>query len=145
MSGYVLLPETEDGDNGGVHINSGIPNHAFYLAASAIGGHAWETAGHVWYESLLASSQTTQFQDFADTTYAKAGQLYGSGGSAQKAVQSAWREVGIKISGAAPASISVRPTALPEDSLADLVRHVQDISNDVKALAEDVGRLKARK
>src|SRR3954469_22228114 len=28
-------------DNGGVHINSGIPNHAFYLAAVALGGKAW--------------------------------------------------------------------------------------------------------
>jgi Zn-dependent metalloprotease len=25
-------------DNGGVHLNSGIPNRAFYLAATAIGG-----------------------------------------------------------------------------------------------------------
>lgn len=29
-------------DNGGVHINSGIPNRAFYLAATKIGGYAWE-------------------------------------------------------------------------------------------------------
>ncbi|MFD8784112.1 M4 family metallopeptidase [Kitasatospora sp. NPDC059599] len=27
-------------DNGGVHINSGIPNRAFHLAATAIGGNA---------------------------------------------------------------------------------------------------------
>ena len=32
-------------DNGGVHINSGIPNHAFYLAARRLGGFAWEKAG----------------------------------------------------------------------------------------------------
>ena len=38
MDDYV---DTTD-DNGGVHINSGIPNHAFYLAATAIGGNAWE-------------------------------------------------------------------------------------------------------
>ena len=37
-------------DNGGVHINSGIPNHAFYLAAVALGGNAWEQAGHIWYD-----------------------------------------------------------------------------------------------
>ncbi|CAM5676724.1 hypothetical protein SFUMM280S_07534 [Streptomyces fumanus] len=36
-------------DNGGVHINSGIPNHAFYLAATALGGNAWERAGQIWY------------------------------------------------------------------------------------------------
>ena len=39
-------------DNGGVHINSGIPNKAFYLAATAIGGNAWEKAGRIWYETL---------------------------------------------------------------------------------------------
>ena len=48
MAGYV---ETTD-DNGGVHINSGIPNHAFYLAATAIGGNAWEGAGQVWFDVL---------------------------------------------------------------------------------------------
>ncbi len=41
MSGYV---ETTD-DNGGVHYNSGIPNRAFALAATTIGGPAWEKAG----------------------------------------------------------------------------------------------------
>ena len=32
-------------DNGGVHINSGIPNHAFYVTATTLGGKAWEKAG----------------------------------------------------------------------------------------------------
>ena len=32
-------------DNGGVHINSGIPNHAFYLTAVALGGNAYDKAG----------------------------------------------------------------------------------------------------
>src|SRR5260221_6079606 len=36
-------------DNGGVHLNSGIPNKAFYLAATAIGGYAWDVAGEIWY------------------------------------------------------------------------------------------------
>ncbi|RKQ96284.1 protealysin propeptide [Kushneria sinocarnis] len=49
MDQYV---ETEE-DNGGVHINSGIPNHAFYLIATALGGYSWERAGHVWYDTLL--------------------------------------------------------------------------------------------
>src|SRR5919205_959577 len=48
MSGYVHTTA----DNGGVHINSGIPNHAFYLVATALGGHAWEKAGHIWYETI---------------------------------------------------------------------------------------------
>ena len=39
-------------DDGGVHINSGIPNLAFVLAAGAIGGYAWEKAGKIWYTAL---------------------------------------------------------------------------------------------
>ena len=43
-------------DNGGVHINSGIPNHAFYLAATALGGNAWERAGQIWYDVLTGAA-----------------------------------------------------------------------------------------
>ena len=45
MDQYVDLPDDNDpnNDNGGVHINSGIPNHAFYLLATALGGRSWET------------------------------------------------------------------------------------------------------
>ena len=59
MADYV---ETAD-DNGGVHINSGIPNHAFYLAATALGGNAWERAGAIWYD-VLAGGQLDRDADF---------------------------------------------------------------------------------
>ena len=49
MDDYV---ETTD-DNGGVHLNSGIPNRAFFLVADALGGRAWERAGQVWYDTLV--------------------------------------------------------------------------------------------
>ena len=39
-------------DNGGVHINSGIPNHAFWRLATQLGGNAWERPGRIWYETL---------------------------------------------------------------------------------------------
>ncbi len=45
--------ETTD-DNGGVHINSGIPNRAFHLAAVALGGTSLEGAGQVWYDALTS-------------------------------------------------------------------------------------------
>ncbi len=107
MSEFVDLPNTEEGDNGGVHINSGIPNKAFYLTAVGIGGFAWEAPGHIWYETLKASSARTQFQDFADTTYFKAKELYGARSAEQQAVLAAWREVGIQISGL-PAAAGAR-------------------------------------
>jgi Zn-dependent metalloprotease len=106
MSEFVDLPDTEEGDNGGVHINSGIPNKAFYLTAVGIGGFAWEAPGHIWYEALKASSARTQFQDFADTTYFKAKELYGARSAEQQAVLAAWREVGIQISGLPAAAVA---------------------------------------
>jgi Zn-dependent metalloprotease len=92
MSGYVNTAS----DNGGVHINSGIPNHAFYLAAITLGGYAWEKAGQIWYvtarDKLISS---TDFQGVANLTYQTAGDLYGQGSPEQQAVQSAWQAVGL--------------------------------------------------
>jgi Zn-dependent metalloprotease len=95
--GYV---HTQD-DNGGVHLNSGIPNRAFALTAVAIGGNAWEDAGKIWYKTLLRLHPTAQFQDCADATYQVAGELFGSGASQQQAVLDAWSQVGIRVTGAA--------------------------------------------
>jgi Zn-dependent metalloprotease len=86
-------------DNGGVHINSGIPNRAFYLAATAINGYAWEKAGKIWYVALrdrLRSS--SNFKSAAIIISQVAGELYGEGSNEQKAVQSAWEQVGVSLS-----------------------------------------------
>jgi Zn-dependent metalloprotease len=83
-------------DDGGVHINSGIPNRAFYLAATAIGGFAWEKPGKIWYTTLKDNLQSSAtFKDAANATAAVAGQLYGQDSDEQKAVQSAWKQVGV--------------------------------------------------
>ena len=83
-------------DNGGVHVNSGIPNHAFYLAATAIGGKAWDVAGRIWYNTLTERLQSDAvFQDFVEATIAEAGALYGAGGKVQNIVAQAWSEVGL--------------------------------------------------
>jgi len=97
MDRYVQMPDTEDGDNGGVHVNSGIPNKAFFLTATGIGGNSWEAPGHIWYEALKASTATTDFQGFADATYRKADELFGAGSREQQAVKTAWDEVGIAV------------------------------------------------
>ena len=47
---------TGPADSGGVHINSGIPNRAFVLAARALGGNAWETAGAICSSAKALSS-----------------------------------------------------------------------------------------
>lgn len=84
-------------DNGGVHTNSGIPNHAFYLAATAISGHAWEKAGAIWYRTLLSSTlrPTSGFRAFASATVRSATTLYGATAAPTKAVRSAWVKVGV--------------------------------------------------
>ncbi len=87
-----------DYDNGGVHINSGIPNHAFYVASQEIGGNAWEKAGRIWYEALLQLQPRAEFQDTADLTFEIAGNKFGNGSAEQKAVQKGWRTVGIQVS-----------------------------------------------
>jgi Zn-dependent metalloprotease len=84
-------------DNGGVHINSGIPNHAFYLAAKQLGGYAWEKTGKIWYETMLALNPNSQFKDAASISYMIAGQLYGTNSSEQQAVKDAWDKVGLPI------------------------------------------------
>jgi Zn-dependent metalloprotease len=85
-------------DNGGVHTNSGIPNHAFYLAATALGGNAWEQAGHVWYETVTGGDlpSTATFLQFAQLTAATADRLYGA--AARTAVAEAWSGVGLATS-----------------------------------------------
>jgi Zn-dependent metalloprotease len=95
MAHYVDLPDDNDPrhDNGGVHINSGIPNHAFYLAATAIGGNAWEAAGHIWYKTLTEKLQAdADFKTAAQATVDVAGQDYPD---AQDAVRQAWQQVGV--------------------------------------------------
>jgi len=85
-------------DNGGVHINSGIPNRAFYLAATELGGNAWEKAGYIWYVTLTEKlRETSNFQKAARMTIQVASTIYGKGSQEQKAVQNAWNLVGIKI------------------------------------------------
>lgn len=83
-------------DDGGVHINSGIPNHAFYLAAIAIGGRAWEKAGAIWYDALTKYLRSdSEFQNAADATVAAARARFGSRSLEEQAVRKAWEKVGL--------------------------------------------------
>jgi Zn-dependent metalloprotease len=94
-------------DNGGVHINSGIPNHAFYLAATRLGGYAWEKGGRIWYETLRDSRLRTNsgFKRFATLTAANAARLFGTGSVEHSVVISAWHDVGVTVSGGSPALV----------------------------------------
>ena len=94
MRDYVQTSE----DNGGVHINSGIPNHAFYLSATALGGYAWEKAGKIWYVAARDKfSSNTDFQAAANLTHQVAGELFGAASQEQEAVAYGWSGVGITV------------------------------------------------
>ena len=95
MRDYVVTTD----DHGGVHINSGILNHGFYLAAMAMGGKTWEVLGRIYYAVL--TSRLTPEADFADFTRATveiAGELYGNGSRVQSILAEAWSGVGLPVS-----------------------------------------------
>ncbi|HMM92821.1 M4 family metallopeptidase [Bradyrhizobium sp.] len=153
MSKFVMLPDTDEGDNGGVHINSGIPNRAFYLTAVGIGGNAWEAPGHIWYAALKASSEWTNFQEFADLTHVTAGQLYGPQSAEQQAVVAAWKEVGIRISGVqALAGVTGRMRWQPaaaaanghRDESAEVIRKIEQLSSQLSKLSKEVAGLRSK-
>ena len=85
MDDYI---DTDD-DNGGVHLNSGIPNRAFSLAAVDVGGSAAEGAGRIWYDALLAVTAHADFATFARATLEAAGERHAD------AVRAAWERVGV--------------------------------------------------
>ena len=83
-------------DNGGVHINSGILNHAFYIAAMTLGGKTWEVLGRIWYVTLTERLKPeADFADFVQATVDIAGELYGNGGRVQRVVADSFSDVGL--------------------------------------------------
>ena len=99
MNNYV----NTQADNGGVHINSGIPNRAFYVTALNLGGFAWEKAGQIWYVTLQSKlSESSNFNTAAAKTYEAARDLFGQGSLEQQAVRAGWAEVGIDVEQGGP-------------------------------------------
>ncbi|PAP77887.1 M4 family metallopeptidase [Rubrivirga marina] len=91
MDQFQQLPESVD--NGGVHVNSGIPNKAAVLVIKAIGREKTE---QIWYRGL--SSYLTRESQFIDARLAMeraARDLYGDGGAEVGAVSAAFAAVGI--------------------------------------------------
>lgn len=107
MSKYAELPNTREGDNGGVHINSGIPNKAFYLVSTKIGGYSWKLAGKIWYDALtdpalrrFAASVPNRkkcFPFFAELTVKHAKKYTAEKADIVDIVIGSWQEVGIVI------------------------------------------------
>src|SRR5699024_9355349 len=94
---HIAAHLTTDSDTAAVHLNSGIPNRAFALAATAVGGPAWASCGPVWYGVLTGDAITTRtdFAEFAELTIAEAAEQFGRGSDVHDAVVSGWEAVGI--------------------------------------------------
>ncbi len=109
-------------DDRGVHINSGIPNHAFYRVAIALGGRAWDVAGRIWYRALTEElGPRSRFQHCADATWRAAGALYGANSEPQHAVRAAWKAVGLEINAAVRIERrDAQPVFVPPDAAAEV-------------------------
>lgn len=81
-------------DNGGVHINSGIPNRAFAEFAMAVGGKAYDVPGKIWYEARAKAGETPSFARFAYETIEAAKRM--STPDVVAKLQKAWEDVGVK-------------------------------------------------
>jgi Zn-dependent metalloprotease len=91
MDGYVA--------GGDVHTNSGIPNRAFAVTATTLGGNAWDAAGPIWYATLTDPQLTPNatFAAFAALTLTHAGRTYGTGSAEEQAVLGGWEAVKVKV------------------------------------------------
>lgn len=92
MDEYANLPNTREGDLGGVHINSGIPNRAFYLFSSDpnVGD---DIAGKVYYKALTEIlTRSSQFADLRLAVVEAAGMF---GANVVAAAENAFAGVGI--------------------------------------------------
>ena len=94
MSAFVRTTE----DHGGVHINSGIPNRAFYLLVEGLpgGGIGRSKAHQIFYRTLTTKlSKGSDFQDMRAGAVQSAKELYGVGSTESLKVMAAFDAVEI--------------------------------------------------
>ncbi|HXH92904.1 MAG TPA: M4 family metallopeptidase [Thermoanaerobaculia bacterium] len=116
MRRYMDFPD----DDGGVHINSGILNRAFYFTAADLRGYAWEIGGRIWYRTATSRLHPeADFQYFAEATVTVAGEMYGIGGNVQRVIFDAFSRVGLSLPASLLRSAGFgRKALLPEGSSA---------------------------
>ncbi|MFN8485294.1 MAG: M4 family metallopeptidase [Anaerolineae bacterium] len=106
MREYANLPLNRRADNGGVHVNSGIPNKAAYLLGQAIGR---DKLTQVYYRALTQYlTPRADFQAAANATARAAQDLYGD--AEANAARTAWSQVGVNVGGpSTPTQAPQRP------------------------------------
>lgn len=99
MSEYVYLDISQD--NGGVHINSGIPNRAMYLLAEGLTSEGLgvsigrQVTGQLVWATMTSLSSYATFDDAATQMIILAESIYGSGSPEANASKAAWNAVGL--------------------------------------------------
>ena len=112
MAQYVSTTE----DNGGVHINSGIPNFAFYQIATATGK---DKAEKIYYRALATYlTRSSKFLDLRLALVRAATDIHGAGSAEVTAVRTAFDNVGITESSSTPTNPR---TPIPTSTGQDLV------------------------
>lgn len=112
MSEYANLPNTRQGDHGGVHVNSGIPNHVLYLVATAT---SRESAEQIFYRTLTVYlTDQSDFSDYAVGLQKSATDLYGANSKEVIAVKNALIQSGIIAGQAQPTPV---PTETPSTQI----------------------------
>lgn len=107
LSEYAKLPNSRKGDNGGVHVNSGIPNHVAFLIGQKIGKEKLE---QIYYRTLTQYlTPDSQFADAGQATLRAAQDLYGA--AEVQAVRDGFGAVGINIGGTT--NVPTSPTTTP--------------------------------
>lgn len=95
---------TGSGDSGGVHINSGIGNKAFYLLAvggthhrgGSMTGIGADAAARIWYRALTTyMTSSTNFSGARAATLNAAAAIYGTGSTNYNATAQAWSLCGV--------------------------------------------------
>ncbi len=111
MSQYQPLPNTEAGDWGGVHINSGIPNRAAYLTAEGLGTSVGRSrTEQIYYRALTTYLQaSSQFLDARRALIQSAEDLFGEGSAESAAVTAAWDEVEVIEGAGLPGGLKPSP------------------------------------
>jgi Zn-dependent metalloprotease len=92
------MADDQNNDNGGVHINSGIPNRAFAETAIAFGGNTFEKPLSIWYQTNIKfggdpNGPHTDFKTWANATVQTAREMYGEDAAAK--VRKSWETVGV--------------------------------------------------
>jgi len=134
-------------DNGGVHINSGIPNRAFALAAKAIGGQAWVAAGQIWYDVLTGGQlgAKADFATFARQTVAAAGTRFGADSAEQNGVRGGWTAVGVALDAPTSATDPQPPTDNPSELLLRRTGGVTGVVRERRTTLDELPKKDARR